>query len=95
MSLDKNDDTLGFDYRVHPEHKYIALKKRAKFIIKILTLFLTNQGFEIPNSCYKFRNDERGREELRSSLVRYLYSILGTKPRLESVNNNKYVIHEA
>lgn len=96
MTFDKNEDTLGFDYRIHPENKYISLKKRAKFIINILTLFISNLGFEIPNYCYKFRYDERGREEFRTSLCQYIHSITGTRPRLEYHESatNKYKIFE-
>ena len=96
MTFDKKDDNVGFDFKMYPENKYISLKKRSLFIIKILTLFLSENGFEIPNTFFIRLYNEQGREEFRNSLRNYLYSILGSKPRLLFVEDkNKYIMFES
>jgi hypothetical protein len=96
MTFDKKDDNVGFDFKMYPENKYISLKKRSLFIIKILTLFLSENGFEIPNTFFIRLYNEQGREEFRNSLRNYLYSILGSKPRLFfKEDEKKYIMFES
>jgi len=96
MTFDKKDDNVGFNFKMYPENKYISLKKRSLFIIRILTLFLSDNGFEIPNTFFIRLYNEQGREEFRNSLRNYLYSILGSKPRLFfKEDEKKYIMFES
>ena len=92
-----NITIIGFNYRIHPDNKYISLQKRSKFIIRILHCFLANVAVELnDNYYYHTNNNDRGRDEFRSCLCQYIYSCTGSRPRLEYRENaiNKYAIFE-